>query len=48
MFTKIIILVTIISFLMALNSLRRESTKSDIKKAKHKLSKGRVVFQNKD
>jgi hypothetical protein len=48
MFTKILILIAIISFLMALNSLRHENTKSDLKKAKYKLSKGRVIFQNKD
>lgn len=48
MFIKIIIFIAVISFLMAVNSLRKESAKSELKKAKHKLSKGRVIFQNKN
>lgn len=48
MFIKLTIFIALISFLMAINSLRKESTKSELKKVKNKLSKGRVVFQSKN
>ncbi|HZJ18425.1 MAG TPA: hypothetical protein VFD45_02295 [Patescibacteria group bacterium] len=48
MFIKLTILIAIVSLLMSLNSLRKESSKSELKKAKHKLSKGRVIFQSKN
>jgi hypothetical protein len=47
MFTKIVIIIAIISILMSILSLRKQHGKAEIKKVRKNLSKGRVVFQSK-
>jgi len=48
MFIKIIIFIAIVSILMSVYSLKKQSSRAEIKKAKKHLSKGRVVFQSKN
>jgi len=48
MFIRIVIFIAIVSVLMAIYSLKKQSSKVEIKKVKKHLSKGRVVFQSKN
>jgi len=44
MFISIVITIFVISFLLALRSLKGINTKPDIEKLKKKLNKNRVIF----
>lgn len=46
MFIYVLIAIAILSILLSLNSLRKQSHKKEIEEAKENLKKGRVVFQS--
>ena len=48
MFFTIVIIIAVISVLMAIYSLRKQNSKTELKKAKKNLARGRVVFQSKN
>ena len=45
MFIQILVVIIILSIILSLRSLRKESTKKEMHQVKKDLSKGRVVFQ---
>jgi len=45
MFLDVVLIIAILSFILAVYSLKKESHKKELSKAKKDLSKSRVIFQ---